>query len=216
MGNARTCWVLILGLSCATAAHAEAPAPAAKIPRDFALELSLSGHAGAQLNHYANDTGMLGGSALARTGLLEGGLQVSFASGWFGSTSVVSPALVAGLGWQTELGLRLDLLGILGADFYDAQRELFSTDPGTTTTLGFYGARAGVGWRFGPRYNSHVIAGVLASYERDFARVTRHYSYYDTNWFSGESTLVEGERTFGERRFTLGLYLALAFDLLPC
>jgi hypothetical protein len=61
-----------------------------------------------------------------------------------------------------------------------------------------------------------VIVGALASYERDFERVTVHYSYYDTSWLSGEETLIEGEHTFGERRFTLGLYLALAFDLLPC
>lgn len=216
MSNARTCCLLIIGLCCVTAAHAQTPAPAAQIPRDFALELSLAGHAGAQLNHYAGDTGTLGGTALARTGLLEGGVQAGFASPWFSGISVASPALVAGLGWQTEFGLRLDLLGVLGADFYDARRELFSTDPGTSATLGFYGARVGLGWRFAPRYDSHVIAGVLASYERDFARVTRRYSYYDTSLLSDDSTLIESERTFGERRFTVGLYLALAFDLLPC
>jgi hypothetical protein len=61
-----------------------------------------------------------------------------------------------------------------------------------------------------------VIVGALASYERDFERVTVHYSYDDINLIDGSTQRIDGEHTFGERRVTLGLYVALAFDLLPC
>jgi hypothetical protein len=229
MGIARTCWALILGLCCATSAHAQTPptpapppssppptAPAAEIPRDYALELSLGGYLGPHLNHYDSDSGVIGGSALARTGVLEAGAQLSFAAPWFFGTGVLSPALIAGLGWQTAFGLRLDLLGVLGADFYHDPGAFLSRDPGSHATLGFYGARAGVGYRFGSRYHSHIIAGVLAGYERDFGRVTRRYSYYESSWFGEDATIeTEAEHTFGDRRIMLGLYLTLAFDLMP-
>ena len=226
-----TLWGLIIGLCCACAAHAQAPAssgiapalrggatsPAssAETPRDFALELSLIGHIGGQLNKHEADGEVFGGTALARTGLLEGGVQLSFVPPLLFGTGVMSPALVAGLDWQTDSGLRFDLLGIFGADFYRTTGGLLSHDHGTSATLGFAGARAGIAYRFAPRGTGHVIVGAFGSYEQDFQRVTHRYSYFNEGWFDSEGEYIDAQHTFGDRRLTIALTLGLLFDLMP-
>jgi hypothetical protein len=130
-------------------------------------------------------------------------------------------ALLGGLAWQTELGLRVDLLGSFGLDAYHAQhREGFgslnpSEDPGTGAAIACAGARAGVWYRFAPRGSGHLIVGAFASYEHDLAHVTKRYRYLERSFLDSQGSPVEVERRFGDRRLAVVLSVGLVFDLLP-
>lgn len=168
------------------------------------------------------DDGVLfGGTALLRHSFLTGGVTLD-AGGGERESSVVRAALLAGLAWQTELGLRFDLLGSFGIDAYHAQRRRSflaldpTEDPGASAAIACAGARAGVWYRFAPRGTGHLIVGAFASYEQDLDHVTDRYSYYERSFLdTGAGQLVESERRFGDRRLAVALTVGLVFDLLP-
>lgn len=219
MAGGRMFWGVLASLWLVSAAPsfaqaAQSAAPASAQTREYALDLLLALHLARYDSRDMEDGTLFGGSGLLRYSFLTAGASFS-AGGASVDAGVLNASLLGGLAWQTDLGLRFDLLGALGIDQYEAQdRGLFSDDPGTSATIGCAGARAGVWYRFAPRGTGHLIVGVFASYEQDFERVTQRYSYFEDSWFSSQDNLIEAEHSFGDRRLALALTAGLTFDLL--
>jgi hypothetical protein len=220
MRCARVFWGLLvafwLGAPAISAAQAAAATRTAPVPpREYAGDLLLAGHLALYTSDVMDEGGLFGGTALLRYSVLAAGASLDLGGAPF-ENGVVNASLLGGLSWQTELGVRLELLGALGVDRFHAEDGgLLSNDPGTSATLGCAGGRAGVWYRFPPRGTGHFIVGVYSSYLQSFERVTRHYSYFDDSWFSDELTLVEAEQDFGGRRISFAATMGLAFDLMP-
>lgn len=222
MRQGEVLWTHLAGLAQALAVdHASAqrapanPPDQVPQPRDCALDLLLAGQASLYDSlDMKTDGALVGGTLLARYALLSAGLSLGFGGALF-EERVVAASLLGGWSWQTELGPRLELFGILGVDGYHAEKSgVFSDDPGTSAALGFGGVRVALWHRFAPRRNAHLIAGVFGSYEQDFTRVTRRYGYLESSFlFSHHPTELEREYTFGDRRLALGASFGLLFDL---
>ena len=218
MGRARIVWGLLVSLwlgGPALAVAQQAAAGRPESPREYALDLLLAG----QLSLYSSDVmdagGLFGGTALLRHSLLAAGASLDVGGSPF-DHGVVNASLLGGLAWQSDAGVRLEVLGSLGVDQYHAEEGgLLSDDPGTDATLGCAGARAGVWYRFRPRARGHFIMGVYASYQENFERVTRHYTYLSSSWFSDETSRVEADQDFGGRRVALAASMGVSFDLMP-
>jgi len=208
-------WLWLAPAATAVAQAAQAQAPASVQAREYAFDLLLA----LQLSLYASrdmdDAALFGSTALLRHSFLVAGASLNAGGALFDS-SVLNASLLGGLAWQTDLGLRFDLLGTFGVDRYHAKGQgLFSGDPGTSAVIGCAGARAGVWYRLAPRGIRHLMFGAFASYEEDFERVTRRYSYPEPNWIFGGSGLVAAEHSFGDRRLALALTFGVTFDLMP-
>lgn len=211
----RTCvgWGLLGWLSCLSTASA-APAQEAKEPRDYAAEAVLSGSIARSFSAEEEDGVLFGGTALLRSSVFEAGAGVDMGGALF-DTTVFNASLLAGFGLQLDSGPRLDLLGSLGMDFYHASGGFLDDDPGSSASLGCAGGRAVVSYRFPARHTGHFMIGAFVSYERNFRRVTVQYSYTDSDWLFGGSTVRKGEHTFGDQRIALALNVGLTFDLMP-
>jgi hypothetical protein len=220
MARARGSWWLAVTLwlvppAAAVAQAAETREPASIQAREYALELLLALQASIYSSRDMDDAALLGGSALLRYSFLVAGASLN-AGGALFDNSVLNASLLGGLAWQTDQGLRFDLLGTVGVDQYHAEdRSLWSGDPGTSAALGCAGVRAGVWYRLGPRGFRHLIFGAFASYEENFEHVTQRYSFVERNPFFGGEGPVDAQVTFGDRRLALGLTFGVTFDLLP-
>ena len=209
-------WGVFFGLWLASSATAVAQpltvqAAAAEPAPEYALDLLLA----VQLTYYDSrdmeDAGLLGCTAELRHSILVAGAALNM-GGSLPDSTVFNASLLGGLAWQTDLGLRFDLMGTFGADLYRARDWSFferTGDPGATAVLAFAGARAGGWYRFASRGHRHFSVGAFASYEENLEHVTRRYSY------PRQDDRIDTEHAFGDRRLAIALTFAVNFDLLP-
>lgn len=165
--------------------------------------------------NWAEDPGWaLGLRGLLRYGVLQAGGQFGFALTDSDVRRSADEALLLGLGFQLENGLRFDVLGALGFNMFYSAPDWTIDDPGTSAFLGYGGAQLGASWRFGPPGVGHLTIGLLGVYEENFLRPTKRYEY-SREAADGTTTLEMGAHRFGERRVGMRVVLGMSFDLMP-
>jgi hypothetical protein len=199
------CAALILNMSLCARADEIKPARTG-----YAGDLSGGIHVG---YNWAEDPGWaVGLRGLLRYGVLEAGGQFGMGLTDSDIRRSIDEALLLGLGFQLENGLRFDVLGVLGFNMLHSAPHWTVDDPGTMAFLGYGGAQLGVSWRFGPPGVGHFTVGLVGLYEENFLRPTVHYEY-SREAPDGTTTSEMGEHRFGERRIGVRVVLGMSFDL---
>jgi hypothetical protein len=102
-----------------------------------------------------------------------------------------SAAVHAGYGWRSHdrdashlggpplggFALRASVLGTLGVRRFVYDDWMDDYDPGTSGTLAFAGARAGISLSTRPRSRSHFLVGLALTIDANLGSTTRHYDY---------------------------------------
>lgn len=145
----------------------------------------------------------IGLMGLARFGLLDVGVDTTW-GGQGRPSSYGNVSAATGLGWQMSFGMRLDLLGELGATSYSgvggkAHEYWGDNDPGVSGWTGTARAKAGLSYVFFPHQKGHLVLGVWGYAEDDLSRQTLSDHYTNTPQLSGGS-LESTSHTLGTSR----------------
>ena len=147
--------------------------------------------------------------AMWRGGPLEVGIEGQFGLGFF-SYSYFSAGAVGGLVLAPTDHWRFDLLGQVGGNQYVGfdNGSILSHDPGASAALPYAGLRASITHRV-----RTFEIGIAGGYVADIGRTDVHYTYNDTDWFSGRPEYYDRTVHVGTDRVTAMLTLGGAFDL---
>jgi hypothetical protein len=207
----RALWILLSWLWLSTHAWAaplqEASKTAAKAPRPCGDELILALQGGPFWSDEDRE-GLFGLTLLVRHGLLEVAGAIDFQVTHPDVATLWNEALRVGLGWQSRVGLRLDLLGVIGADSYHSIADWSVGDPGTSAFRGFGGLHAGASYLFARAGQGQFILGAFGFVEGDFDRSTEHYTYE-----AEDGSEMSAQHPFGMTRFGVLLSLGMSFDI---
>lgn len=153
-----------------------------------------------------------GGLALLRVGPLEVGPGCQFSG--FLSTRTGCGMLV-GFAADISPSWTVDLLGELGVNRVHQSGGFLNDDPGASGAVGYTGARLGTRWSFGKWQRPlRPNLGLWLFAQRDLSGYEARYSYTETGWLSGKTSVQSARRHLGDE-WELGLRVVAGFDLIP-
>lgn len=144
-----------------------------------------------------------------RRGLVQGGFELTGDTEVFGG-DYSSAGVMAGLGFRSAHGVRLELLGTGGIGrWHGVGCGLFCTSGGASGSLPYLGARAGIGYVFGRR-RGHFLLGVAGHLDEYLGSEEVSYSSTTSNLLGpGTSTNVDTREFSGSRTALLATFGAV-------